>query len=77
MDRFKNNFKLDNLKALVPDLYNTTKDKVTGAYYSILQTEAESLSNTQNSDKEIIDLLISKMEIEVIWGLKYILSVNL
>jgi hypothetical protein len=75
MDRLKNNFKLESLKAYVPILYNNTKDKFAGAYYSILQTEADALQNTQNTDKEVVDMLISKIEIEVIWGLKYILSV--
>jgi hypothetical protein len=77
MDRLKNNFKIDSIKAFVPSLYNSTKDKVAGAYFSILQTEADRLIITQNTDKEIIDLLISKMDIEVIWGLKYILSVSI
>jgi hypothetical protein len=75
MERLKNNFKFENIKAFVPNLINSTKDKVSGTYYSMLQTEAESLMNTQNTDKEIIELLISKMEIEVILGLKYIISV--
>jgi hypothetical protein len=77
MERLRNNFKLDNLKAFVPNLYNGTKDQISGAYNSLLQTEADSLMGTQNTDKEIIDLLMSKLDIEVIWGLKYILSVYL
>jgi hypothetical protein len=75
MDKLKNNLKLDNLKLLVPNLYNTSKDKLSSAISPMLKSEADYLMKTENSDKELLDLLISKMDIEVILGLKFILSV--
>jgi hypothetical protein len=43
----------------------------------MLKSEADYLMKTDNSDKELLELLISKMDIEVILGLKFILSVIL
>jgi hypothetical protein len=77
MDRIRNNLKLDNLKALVPSLYNSSRDKLSSAISPMLKSEADYLMKTENSDKELLDLLISKMDIEVILGLKFILSVVL
>jgi hypothetical protein len=75
MDRIRNNLKLDNLKSLVPSLYNSSKDKLTSAISPMLKSEADYLMKTENSDKELLELLLSKMDIEVILGLKFIISV--
>lgn len=65
----------DSLKSFVPNLYNSSKNTVNKAFFSVAITEADYIMKTDNTEKDLIDLLLSKMEMEVILGLKFILGV--
>lgn len=75
MQALKNNIKFDNLKGYLPNLVSSSKDKVSGAISSFLENEADSLMKSEQTDAELKTLLTSKMEIEVINGLKFIMAV--
>jgi hypothetical protein len=69
------NSRLETAKSFLPNLYTSSKEKVGSALSSMTMSEADYLYKTANTDKDIIDLLLSKMEMEVIFGLKFIVAV--
>jgi hypothetical protein len=69
------NAKYESAKSFIPQLYTQSKDKVGSVVSSISMSEADYLYKTQNTDKDIIGLLTSKIEMEVIMGLKFIIAV--
>ncbi len=75
MDRLKNNFKFEAIKSFVPSLYQSSKDKMSNVLSPMLKTEADYLMKTESTDKEIIEMLLSKIEMEIILGLKFVMSV--
>jgi len=77
MNRLKENMmSLESLKLSVPNFLTNQKDKMKGALASVTISESDYILKTENTEKEIVDLLISKMEMEIILGLKFILGVN-
>jgi hypothetical protein len=77
MNRLKENMmSLESLKLSVPNFLTNQKNKVKGAFTSVTILESDYILKTENTEKEIIDLLISKMDMEIILGLKFILGVN-
>ena len=76
MNRLKENMmSLESLKLSVPNFLTNQKDKMKGAFSSVTISEADYILKTENTDKELVDLLISKMDMEIILGLKFILGV--
>ncbi len=67
---------LQTIKSIVPNFFNSSKDKVNKAFSSVTVTEADYILKTDNTDKDLIELLISKMEMENILGLKFLLGVK-
>ena len=55
---------------------STSKDKVTNVFSSVIESEADYLLKTENTDKELLDLLTSKLDVENILGLKFIMGVK-
>lgn len=77
MNRLKEHLiSLESLKSVVPNLISSSKEKVNKAFSSVTATEADYILKTENTEKELIDLLLSKMDIEIILGLKFILGVK-
>lgn len=69
------NSKLESAKSIIPTLFNSSRDKVGGVISLVTTSEADYFGKTENTDKDIINLLKSKMEMEVILGLKFIIAV--
>jgi len=67
---------LESVRSVVPNLLKSSRDKVNKAFSSMTVTEADYILKTDNTEKDLIELLISKMEIENILGLKFILGVK-
>ncbi len=67
---------LDSVRSFVPNLLRSSREKVNKAFSSVTVTEADFILKTDNTEKDLIDLLISKMEMENILGLKFILGVT-
>jgi hypothetical protein len=72
------NLKIDSLKSsYVPGFLNSSKDKLGEMLFSLTQSESDYLTKTENTDSDIKELLKSKMELEVIIGLKFLLIVRI
>ncbi len=70
------NLKLDSLKSsLIPGFLSMSKEKIGDLFTSLTQSETDYLNKTENTDSDIKELLKSKMELEVIIGLKFIFIV--
>lgn len=66
---------LESVRSVVPNLIKSSREKVNKAFSSMTVTEADYILKTDNTEKDLIELLISKMEMENILGLKFILGV--
>lgn len=69
--------RVDSIKSSIPNIYSTSKDKLGSFFSSFMTTEADYLIKTENTEKELRDLLTSKMDVEIILGLKFIMGVFL
>ena len=70
------NLKLDSIRnTYVPGFLNSSKDKIGEMFSSLTQSESDYLTKTENTDSDIKELLKSKMELETIIGLKFLLIV--
>jgi vesicle coat complex subunit len=65
--------RFDTMKSYVPSLLNSSKEKVSEIFTLMTQSESDFLTKAENTDTEIKELLKSKMEMEVILGLKFLL----
>ena len=71
------NLKIDSIKSsFVPGFLNSSREKIVEMFFSFTQSEADFLTKTENTDSDIKELLKSKMELEVIIGLKFLLIVS-
>jgi len=78
MNRLKEHLiSLESIKSVVPNLLSSSKDKMNKAFSSVTVTEADYILKTDNTEKDLVELFISKMEMENILGLKFILGVIL
>ena len=67
MNRLKENMmSLESLKLSVPNFLTNQKDRMKGAFSSVTISEADYILKTENTEKELVDLLISKMDMEII-----------
>jgi len=72
------NFKFDSIKSsYVPMFLTTSKEKIGDMFTTLVQSEAEYLTKTENTDSDIKELLKSKMDLEVILGLKFLIIVSI
>lgn len=70
------NLKLESIRnSYVPGFLNSSKDKIGEMFTSLTQSESDYLTKTENTDSDIKELLKSKMELETIIGLKFLLTV--
>lgn len=65
--------KLDELKQFFPSFYYSSTKTISNMITSIVMPEAEYLYKADATEKEIISYLTSKMDMEVIYGLKVII----
>ena len=72
------NLKFESLKSsYMPMFLNTSKEKIGGMFTSLVQSESDYLTKTENTDSDIKELLKSKMDLEVILGLKFLIIVSI
>ncbi len=70
------NLKFESLKSsYMPMFLNTSKEKIGEMFTSLVQSESDYLTKTENTDSDIKELLKSKMDLEVILGLKFLIIV--
>ena len=65
---------LESVKTFFPNLYSKSKQQLSNAFNAISVSEADYLINTDNTDKDLINLLTSNFEIEKTLGLKFLLA---
>lgn len=62
-----------SFKSVFPSFYSSTAKSVSNIISSLTMSESEYLHKTEATEKEIVNFLTSKMEMEVILGLKIVL----
>ena len=64
-----------SLKSFIPNLFSTSKDKVSTMVTSLTVSESDYITKTENTESDIRELLESTMEMEQILGLKFLMGV--
>jgi hypothetical protein len=72
----QNFVRIDSLKNLIP-FFNSSKERLGSAISSFMANEADYLMKTDNTDKELKDLLVSGVEIEQVFALKLMITVSI
>lgn len=62
-----------SFKSVIPSFYTSTAKSVSNIFSTLTMSESEYLHKTEATEKEIVNFLTSKMEMEVILGLKIVL----
>ena len=65
--------RFDALKSFIPSLYASSTKTITNMVSSITMNESEYLQKTETTEKDILTLLTSKIEMEVILALKILI----
>jgi vesicle coat complex subunit len=65
--------RFDSMKSYVPSLFTSSKEKVSEYFSLLTQSESDYLTKAENTESDIKELLKSKMEMEVILGLKFLM----
>jgi hypothetical protein len=68
-------FRAEGLKNLFPSIYNKSKDTISSYITSVTISETQEIISSNNTENELIGLLNSRVELDEISALKYIIGV--